>query len=178
MPQKVADIPFLLSWGDSSPQSASPRILTSALLTHRTATGMSFISHEYFFCYGSICLGQIRGNTTGWVAWQLASPCCASPHDSLIPQTIFHDISQDAAGKGSVWSGVANLSNVILGSGIIGLPYAVQQSGLILGVLLLLFTAWIADYALRLVVEAGRWFVGSFCVSVSSFLVRLVCWCC
>ena len=46
----------------------------------------------------------------------------------------------------------ANLINSIVGAGIIGIPYALKQSGLIAGILLLLLVAYLTDKSLRIIV--------------------------
>ena len=46
----------------------------------------------------------------------------------------------------------ANLVNSIVGAGIIGIPYALNQSGLIAGVFLLILVAYLTDKSLRIIV--------------------------
>ncbi len=47
----------------------------------------------------------------------------------------------------------ANLINSIVGAGIIGIPYALRQSGLIAGIFLLILVAYLTDKSLRIIVE-------------------------
>lgn len=54
-----------------------------------------------------------------------------------------------------------NYINSILGSGVIGIPYALHQAGFILGFLLLGFVALVTDYSLRLMVRSAH-ISGSF----------------
>ncbi|KAK3108965.1 hypothetical protein FSP39_019864 [Pinctada imbricata] len=49
-----------------------------------------------------------------------------------------------------------NFINSIIGSGIIGIPFAFKQAGFGLGVLLLILTAVITDYSILLLIEAGK----------------------
>lgn len=49
-----------------------------------------------------------------------------------------------------------NMVNSIVGSGVIGIPYAFKQSGFALGVILLIVTGIITDYSILLLVEGGR----------------------
>ncbi|XP_046660531.1 putative sodium-coupled neutral amino acid transporter 11 [Homalodisca vitripennis] len=49
-----------------------------------------------------------------------------------------------------------NYINSIVGSGIIGIPYAFQQAGFGLGILLLALVAWVTDYSLRLMVQSAH----------------------
>ena len=65
------------------------------------------------------------------------------------------DCSQGRDGKGSLLGSTFNLINSIIGSGIIGLPYALQQAGFWTGLILLLFVGWLTDYSLRMVVGLG-----------------------
>jgi len=48
-----------------------------------------------------------------------------------------------------------NLGNTIVGSGIIGLPFALKQSGFVLGIFLLLLTAALTVFSLGLLIRAG-----------------------
>ena len=53
--------------------------------------------------------------------------------------------------------GVAvNLANTIIGSGIIGLPYAMRQAGLVLGLALLVLVGALTAYSLDILIRAGR----------------------
>ena len=56
----------------------------------------------------------------------------------------------------SMWSAAFNLTNVITGSGIIGLPYATRQCGLLVAVPVLLALAACTLYSLRLLVTAAH----------------------
>ncbi|XP_069558511.1 putative sodium-coupled neutral amino acid transporter 11 [Brachyistius frenatus] len=49
-----------------------------------------------------------------------------------------------------------NFINSIVGSGIIGLPYALSQAGLPFGLLLLLFVGYITDYSIILLIKGGN----------------------
>ncbi len=46
-----------------------------------------------------------------------------------------------------------NLINSIVGAGIIGIPYALQQSGLLVGILLLLLVSYLTDKSLRIIIN-------------------------
>ena len=56
----------------------------------------------------------------------------------------------------SMWSATLNLTNVITGSGIIGLPYATRQCGLLVAVLLLLLLSASTLYSLHLLVSSAH----------------------
>lgn len=51
-----------------------------------------------------------------------------------------------------VMAGVANMSNSILGAGIVGLPYALREAGLCVGLVLLISLGVVTDYTIRLIV--------------------------
>lgn len=44
------------------------------------------------------------------------------------------------------------MANSILGAGIIGLPYAVKESGLVSGIILLLVLGYVTDWTIRLII--------------------------
>ncbi|XP_034942343.1 putative sodium-coupled neutral amino acid transporter 11 [Chelonus insularis] len=61
------------------------------------------------------------------------------------------------AGKfSSVLMASFNFINSIIGSGVIGIPYALYQSGFGLGILLLIIVAILTDYSLILMVKSGH----------------------
>lgn len=49
-----------------------------------------------------------------------------------------------------------NFINSIIGSGVIGIPYALHEAGFGLGLLLLILVAYITDYSLILMVQSGH----------------------
>ncbi|XP_030200101.1 putative sodium-coupled neutral amino acid transporter 11 [Gadus morhua] len=59
-------------------------------------------------------------------------------------------------GRASLVSVSFNFINSIIGSGIIGLPYAMNQAGLPLGLLLLVGVAVITDYSIILLIKGGN----------------------
>lgn len=54
--------------------------------------------------------------------------------------------------KGTLFDGIANMANSIIGAGIVGLPYAVAQAGFVTGIVLLVSLAAVTDWTIRLVV--------------------------
>jgi sodium-coupled neutral amino acid transporter 11 len=46
-----------------------------------------------------------------------------------------------------------NLVNSIVGAGIIGIPYAMKQSGIVVGLVLLVLVAYLTDKSLRMIIE-------------------------
>jgi solute carrier family 38 (sodium-coupled neutral amino acid transporter), member 11 len=59
-------------------------------------------------------------------------------------------------GKSSVYGAIFNFVNSIIGAGIIGLPFAIRDCGLVMGVLLLVFTAWATHFSVGLLVNVGE----------------------
>uniref|UniRef100_A0AAY5KVX3 Putative sodium-coupled neutral amino acid transporter 11 n=1 Tax=Esox lucius TaxID=8010 RepID=A0AAY5KVX3_ESOLU len=58
--------------------------------------------------------------------------------------------------KSSMTSASFNFINSIIGSGVIGLPYSLNQAGLPLGLLLLVLVAFITDYSIILLIKGGN----------------------
>ncbi|XP_067109940.1 putative sodium-coupled neutral amino acid transporter 11 [Osmerus mordax] len=69
----------------------------------------------------------------------------------LSPQKVFGE-----AGRSTMTSASFNFINSIIGSGIIGLPYALNQAGLPLGLLLLVMVAFITDFSIILLIKGGN----------------------
>ena len=45
--------------------------------------------------------------------------------------------------------------NSIVGAGIVGIPFAIYRSGFVMGILLLMFVAYLVDFGVRLLVQCG-----------------------
>lgn len=58
--------------------------------------------------------------------------------------------------KSTVLGCSANLINAIVGSGIVGLPYAIQQAGFVAGIGLIVTCALLTEKSLRLLVETAK----------------------
>lgn len=58
--------------------------------------------------------------------------------------------------KSSLLGCAANMMTTIVGSGIVGLPYAMQQTGFVAGIGLILLTAALTEKSLRLLVETAK----------------------
>jgi hypothetical protein len=58
--------------------------------------------------------------------------------------------------KSSVIGTTANLINCIVGAGIIGIPYAMNQTGILAGIILIIAVAALTDKSLRLLIETGK----------------------
>lgn len=55
--------------------------------------------------------------------------------------------------KSGIFGASSNLVNSIVGAGIIGIPYAIKQSGLAIGLALLFLVSYLTDKSLRMIVE-------------------------
>ncbi|CAG9769925.1 unnamed protein product [Ceutorhynchus assimilis] len=58
--------------------------------------------------------------------------------------------------KSSLHFASFNFINSIIGSGVIGIPYALHEAGFGFGLLLLVFVAYVTDYSLILMIKAGH----------------------
>ena len=58
-------------------------------------------------------------------------------------------------GTDSIFGASSNLMNSIVGAGIIGIPYALRQSGIVVGILLLALVAYLTDKSLRMMMECA-----------------------
>lgn len=63
---------------------------------------------------------------------------------------------RDSVLRGGIPMTAFNFINSIIGSGIIGIPFALKQAGFGMGIFLLIFTAVVNDYSIILLVEAGK----------------------
>ncbi|XP_060945193.1 putative sodium-coupled neutral amino acid transporter 11 [Limanda limanda] len=69
---------------------------------------------------------------------------------------LIHPLKDASGARRSTTSATFNFINSIIGSGIIGLPYALSQAGLPLGLLLLVIVALITDYSIILLIRGGN----------------------
>ena len=109
---------------------------------------------------------EYHGDSTSHSATRLAAALSnqsygrsSSSHNGAATDPALHDraLQQSAFGMdSSMWAAAFNLTNVITGSGIIGLPYAAQQCGLLVAVVLLLATAAATHYSLQLLVWSAH----------------------
>lgn len=72
------------------------------------------------------------------------------------PKRLLSNIPEPKTKSGK-FGGCVNLTNAIVGSGIIGIPFAVKESGLILGLFLLAFVAFLGVRSLRIIVETASY---------------------
>lgn len=82
------------------------------------------------------------------------------PRSPLLPQKLDDDQSFDAHGSGydgaSTSGAVFNLSTTIVGAGIMGLPAAVNQLGLIPGLLTIMFVSMLTESSIDMILRFSR----------------------
>ncbi|KAL7559444.1 hypothetical protein ACA910_010002 [Epithemia clementina (nom. ined.)] len=59
--------------------------------------------------------------------------------------------------KSYVFGSISNLVNSIVGAGIIGIPYAISNSGFVVGIFLLVLVSFMTDKTLRMMVEMATY---------------------
>ncbi|XP_077185573.1 sodium-coupled neutral amino acid transporter 5 [Paroedura picta] len=77
--------------------------------------------------------------------------------EEFLPHNVAKKLNQftDFEGKTSFGMSVFNLSNAIMGSGILGLAYAMSTTGIILFVVLLISIALLSSYSIHLLLECA-----------------------
>jgi sodium-coupled neutral amino acid transporter 11 len=58
-------------------------------------------------------------------------------------------------GNSSVSEASFNFINSIVGAGLIGIPFALKEAGLGMGLILLVLMGWVTDYSITLLVRTG-----------------------
>lgn len=58
--------------------------------------------------------------------------------------------------KSGIFGTSSNLVNSIVGAGIIGIPYAIHNAGLVAGILLLVLVSYLTDKSLRILIELAN----------------------
>ena len=62
----------------------------------------------------------------------------------------------DKEHKASVLGTSGNLINAIVGAGIVGIPFAIRESGLVAGLFLVVLCAFLTEKSLRLLIETAK----------------------
>ena len=78
--------------------------------------------------------------------------------------------SRPSEGNSTVSQVAYNIVNAVVGAGIVGLPHALQMSGLWMGVFLMVFMAWLCDFSVRLLVTTG---MRANCLNYEALMERL-----
>ncbi len=58
--------------------------------------------------------------------------------------------------KSSLLGAYANLCNVCMGAGIVGMPYAIKEAGLVSGTFMIIICAFLTEYSLRQLISLGK----------------------
>lgn len=67
-----------------------------------------------------------------------------------------HDVSYASEREGSsVYRVAFNFVNVIVGAGIVGLPYVFKEAGFCMAIALMTLLCWLTDYSVRMLVSTG-----------------------
>ncbi|XP_048871431.1 putative sodium-coupled neutral amino acid transporter 11 isoform X2 [Brienomyrus brachyistius] len=126
-----------------------------------------------------------QGAAAGQQAHRMTNKDEASDKKCLVSLEKF----TDKRGTSSLPLACFNFINSIIGSGIIGLPYSMNQAGLPLGIVLLFVVALIADYSIILLIKGGNlsgtWsyqslvqntfgFIGYLILSVLQFFYNII----
>lgn len=78
-----------------------------------------------------------------------------SPVNSSDKQQLVEDENSWGSDKSSTSFACFNYMNSIIGSGIIGMPYALHQAGFGVGIILIFVVALVTDYSLILLIQGG-----------------------
>jgi sodium-coupled neutral amino acid transporter 11 len=70
-------------------------------------------------------------------------------------EEVAEDVASGGSGQSSIAEASFNLVNSIVGAGLIGIPFALREAGVGVGVMLLLAMGLITDYSIRLLVRTG-----------------------
>jgi sodium-coupled neutral amino acid transporter 11 len=65
-------------------------------------------------------------------------------------------LPQEPEQKSTILGASSNLIVSIVGAGIVGIPYAIQQSGLVAGLIMTIFVALITEKSLRLLIDTAK----------------------
>ena len=84
-----------------------------------------------------------------------ASAQTEKPRDPDSPRQQISNLSRPKE-KSQIRGACSNMVNSIVGAGIIGIPYALNESGLVAGVLLLILVSFFTDKSLRMLVELAH----------------------
>jgi hypothetical protein len=77
--------------------------------------------------------------------------------------------------KSGLLSTSSNLVNSIVGAGIIGIPYAMRQSGIVVGLILIVLVAYLTDKSLRIIIEVACFHPKLKHLGVLTYGTRLKC---
>lgn len=105
---------------------------------------------------GAVELSNISNNDDDRPSWQSGYTPPGSEGDNTENHDLDNEANRNKLSKPMKKSGIggasANLVNSIVGAGIIGIPYALKQSGLLAGIILLVLVAYLTDKSLRIII--------------------------
>jgi len=79
----------------------------------------------------------------------LASDGNRQVHENMTKRSVY------APGTSSLYKAAYNFINSIIGAGIIGIPYAFGECGMLGGLLLLIFVAWLVSQSVQMLIQCG-----------------------
>lgn len=87
------------------------------------------------------------------------------------PATVHRQVSNvvEPKVKAGLMGSTSNLINSIVGSGIIGLPYAMKESGIVAGFVMILIVSYFTDKTLRMIVELAAYHPDLHGIGVKTF---------
>jgi hypothetical protein len=104
--------------------------------------------------HGSPDPSQENGNGMENIAVDDADPGPHSSNGRTPPTHQVSNISMPKKKSGLIGTS-SNLVNSIVGAGIIGIPYAMRQSGIVMGLILIVLVAYLTDKSLRIIIEVA-----------------------
>ena len=84
------------------------------------------------------------------------SPFLKPSNQRLIKKAQLSQITTTNERKSSLLGAYANLCNITLGAGIVGMPYAIKEAGLVSGFIMIVMCAFLTDYSLRQLISLGK----------------------
>ena len=84
------------------------------------------------------------------------SPFLRPSNPRLLKKAQQKHISNTQERKSSLLGAYANLCNVTMGAGIVGMPYAIKEAGLVSGTAMIIICALLTDYSVRQLISAGK----------------------
>ncbi|RKP17699.1 hypothetical protein ROZALSC1DRAFT_30531 [Rozella allomycis CSF55] len=79
-----------------------------------------------------------------------------SPAESSEESYQINFVLEDNEQKSSLYNSIFNFTNSIIGAGIMGLPYALNEAGFFFGIILLVVITWIVDWSVINLIKCGK----------------------
>ena len=84
------------------------------------------------------------------------SPFLRPSNPRLSKKAQQRQITKTEERKSSLLGAYANLCNVTMGAGIVGMPYAIKEAGLVSGTVMIIICAFLTEYSLRQLISVGK----------------------